>query len=131
MSREHIVREFGRFLLVGAINTALTYALYLLLLRAMGYLAAYSVAYVIGIVVSYFAVSRYVFRTRTTLAGFVKYPLVYVAQYLLGALVLWICVEWLAIRRELALLFSIAATVPVTFAISRLLLTARPRYGGS
>ena len=112
-------REFGRFLVAGSINTVLTYALYLVLLAPLGYLTAYSIAYVAGIVLSYFVVSRFVFHTRTSVAGFVRYPLVYVAQYIVGTSVLWTCVEWIGVRREWALLVSIAATVPVTFVVSR------------
>jgi putative flippase GtrA len=126
MSRGQVGREFGRFLIAGAINTALTYGLYLILLDPLGYFVAYSVAYVVGIVVSYFLVSRFVFRTSTSLAGFFRYPLVYVAQYLVGTLVLWMCVELAGVGKEIALLASIAATVPVTFAISRLVLNPRP-----
>ena len=127
MRRRQVTREFGRFLVAGAINTALTYALYLILLGPLGYFFAYSVAYVVGIGVSYLLASRFVFGTGTTLAGLFKYPFVYVAQYLVGTSVLWLCVEWVGIRQEFALVASIAATVPVTFALSRRVLSPRPR----
>lgn len=125
MKRGQVGREFGRFLVAGTINTALTYGLYLALLQPLGYLFAYSVAYVVGIVVSYFFVSRFVFHANTTLGSFFRYPLVYVAQYLVGTIVLWVCVEWAGIRREVALLASIAATVPVTFVMSRMVLNPK------
>jgi len=126
MSRRELGREFGRFLITGGINTAFTYALYLMLLGPVGYFFAYSIAYVAGIVASYFLVSRFVFRTKTTVAGFFRYPLVYVAQYLVGTIVLWLCIEWAGVRSDVALLASIAATVPVTFVISRAVLNPRP-----
>jgi len=129
MMHRGVGREFGRFLIAGALNTALTYGLYLLLLDALGYVLAYSVAYVVGIVVSYFLVSRFVFRTSATLASFLRYPLVYVVQYLVGTAVLWMCVEWIGVRREFALLATIAATVPVTFVISRWVLIRSPGAG--
>ena len=117
-----IAGEFGRFLIAGAVNTGLTYALYLLLLGSVRYLIAYSVAYVTGIVLSYFLNALFVFRTGTAISGMMKFPLVYVAQYLLGGLVLWTCVEWLNVRREIGLAISIAVTVPTTYLASKLAL---------
>jgi putative flippase GtrA len=117
-----IAGEFSRFLIAGAINTATTYALYLVLLGSAAYLFAYSLAYVAGIVVSYFLNALFVFRTKPAVNTALRFPLVYVAQYLLGAAVLWICVERLGVRRELGLAFSIAVTVPITYAASRLAL---------
>lgn len=117
-----IAGEFGRFLIVGAVNTAVTYALYLLLLDSAAYLFAYSLAYVAGIVVSYFLNARFVFRAKPAINSALRFPFVYVAQYLLGAAVLWICVEWLGVRRELGLAFSIAVTIPITYAAAKLAL---------
>jgi putative flippase GtrA len=117
-----IPAEFGRFLIAGAVNTFATYVLYLLLLGSIGYLFAYSVAYVVGIVLSYWLNALFVFRAGAAVSTFVRYPLVYVVQYLLGAAVLWICVEWLGVPREIGLAFSIALTVPVTYLASKLAL---------
>ena len=47
-----IAREFSGFVIVGAINTALTYALFLLIQQNMHYWIAYTIAFVIGIVFS-------------------------------------------------------------------------------
>jgi len=117
-----IAGEFSRFLAVGAVNTATTYALYLVLLDSAAYLFAYSVAYVAGIVLSYFLNALFVFRTKPAIHSALRFPFVYLAQYLLGAAVLWICVERLGVRRELGLAFSIAVTIPITYAASRLAL---------
>ena len=51
------LRELARFLAAGAVNTALTYAIYLLLLAIAPYLVAYTVAYVSGIAISYLLLS--------------------------------------------------------------------------
>jgi putative flippase GtrA len=120
-------REFARFLVAGGINTALTYALYLVLLEPLGYLSSYSVAYVVGIVLSYFLASRFVFRTGTSIASFFRYPLVYVAQYLVGSIVLWACVEWAGMKKEIAVLVAVAATIPVTYFVSRVILSPKRR----
>lgn len=120
-----ISREAMRFVVAGAANTALTYAAYLLLLPLVGYKLAYSIVYVSGIAFSYFANTRYVFRTRVAPARAAAYPLVYAAQYVFGLAVLHVSVEYLQIRQQLALLASIALSVPLTFVLSRLLLVAR------
>jgi putative flippase GtrA len=115
--------RFIRFLFVGGMNTAVTYAIYLLLLRWASYLAAYGIAYATGIAISYWLNSRVVFNTAPSLAGMLKFPLVYVAQYLLGSALLWLLVEQFDVSRSIAMLPVIAATVPATFVLTRWVLT--------
>lgn len=117
-----IHREAMRFLIVGAANTAATYCLYLLMLSWMGYTPAYTIAYVCGIALAYALNTRFVFRVTRSLAGAIAYPLVYAAQYLVGALALYIAVREFEVPQKFALLASIAVTVPITFLLSRLVL---------
>lgn len=120
-----IRREFGRFLVVGAANTLFTVLLYEALRRVLPYLAAYSIAYVAGIAIAYALSTGYVFERARTLASAMRFPLVYVAQYLLGAGLMWLLVDRLDTHPTLAVLLVVAATVPVTFALSRLVLAGR------
>lgn len=114
--------ELGRFLLVGATNTAVSYVLYLLLLEFMPYLYAYSISYSIGIVVSYILNSRFVFRQPLSLGKFLQFPIVYAIQYGLGATILWLLVGHASISPELAMIGVVAVTIPVTFVTSRFIL---------
>jgi putative flippase GtrA len=114
--------EIGRFLLVGATNTAISYVLYLLLLGFVPYLYAYSISYGIGIVISYVLNSRFVFRQPLSLEKFLQFPVVYAIQYGLGAMILWLLVGRASISPELAMLAVVAVTIPVTFVTSRFIL---------
>lgn len=115
-------REFVRFLLVGATNTLFSYLLYLLLLVFMSYLPAYSIAYCAGIVLSYYLNVRFVFKKQVCLASFLRFPVVYVVQYALGAATLWLLVGKAGISPELAMVVVIVVTIPVTFLASRFIL---------
>ena len=117
-----ILHEGARFLLAGALNTAATYAVYLLLLSVLGYTLAYSLAFILGILIAYAMNSRYVFRVATSLRTFALFPLVYAAQYLVGVAALRIAVVEFGVAQKYALIASIAVTVPMTFLLNRLLL---------
>jgi len=108
---------FARFLMSGLFNTAVTYVLYLLFLQFMSYQLAYSVVFVIGILISYVLNAGFVFRTRMTLKTLARFPLVYGAQYALGmgmGLVMGL-VEVIGLATWLAPLSAIAVAVPLTF----------------
>ncbi len=122
LKKSSIHFEVGRFLLVGATNTAISYVLYLLLLGFVPYLYAYSISYGIGIVISYILNSRFVFRQPLSLGKFLQFPVVYAIQYGLGAAILWLLVGHAAVAPELAMLVVVAATIPVTFLASRFIL---------
>ena len=115
-------REFFKFLLVGASNTVLSYVLFLILVRFMPYLAAYTVSYAAGIVNSYFLNVRFVFRERDSLASFLKFPFVYLLQYGLGMVLMWLLVGQMGIAPELAMAAVVVLTIPVTFLASRFVL---------
>jgi putative flippase GtrA len=119
-----IRKEFGRFLLAGAANTVLTVVLFEGLRRVLPYLVAYSLAYVTGIVVSYLLGTAFVFSRRRTVRSAALFPLIYVAQYLLGVLLMWWLVERLAVDATMALFIVIAVSVPITFLLSRAVLIA-------
>ena len=112
--------EFVRFIVAGAINTVVTYGLYLVLLPFLRYLIAYSAAYAVGIILSYWLNSVVVFRQSMSFRGFVRFPLVYVAQYAVTATLLWVCVGVLGMTKEVSLLAAIALTIPATFLAARL-----------
>jgi len=116
---------FFRFLVTGAANTLATYAAYLLLLRVLPYVWAYSIAYLAGILIAYLAQTRYVFGVGTSWRTFLKFPLVYLVQYAVGAIGIRLIVETGLLSREFALLATLCITVPLGFVLSRHLLVPR------
>jgi putative flippase GtrA len=117
--------EALRFLIAGAINTAVTYVIYLALLTPLGYTLAYTVAYIAGIALAYTLNTRFVFRVRQRVREMLLFPLVYAFQYLIGVVTLQLAINQLGIPQKLALLASIGVTIPVTFLLSRFVLKSR------
>ena len=119
------MRRFGRFLVVGAVNTAVSYALYLALTPLLGYSIAYVVAFAAGVATSYVLSSRWVFDSGGSALRAGAFPLVYLPQLLFGSVALRVAVERWAIDPRLALALVIAVTIPVNFLLARVILERR------
>lgn len=107
-------------------NTGVTLLLFELLRRVMPYLAAYSITYVIGIGLSYWLNANFVFKIRKSVRNAIAFPLVYVVQYLVGALLLWALVGKLALHPAVAVIVVVASTLPLTFVLTRFVLRRPP-----
>jgi putative flippase GtrA len=113
--------EVLRFALGAVLNVIVGYGSYLLLLHWLHYVAAYALAYVIGISVSYVFNALVVFRQPMRARAALTYPLVYVVQFLLGLALLKVLVEVLHIPVWVGPLLVSALTLPVTFLLSRII----------
>lgn len=114
-----------RFLAGGALNTGSTFVLYWLLLLMMDYRAAYALSFATGVLLSYVINTRFVFRTRHSLRKLLLFPLVYLATYLAGAIVLQAAVARFGVNETIAPLLSICATLPLSYLLTRLVLSNR------
>src|SRR5262249_40281235 len=106
-----IAGEFSGFLVIGAINTAVTYGLFLVLARYTHYWPAYTIAFVGGIALSYVLNALLVFTGRHSIGAMFKFSFVYVFQYLFGSLSLVAIVDGLGIVKPVAMLIVIAISV--------------------
>lgn len=120
-----IDKEFSRFVAIGAVNTLLTYFFYIILLVFVSYQISYSITYIFGIYLSYYLNTRFVFNQKASITKAVQYPLVYLAQYLLGLLLLYILVEIMEINKLIAPILSIIVTIPVVFLLSRIIIKGK------
>ena len=111
--------QFARFLVVGAANTAGSYAVYLLLLFVVDYRVAYTVAFVAGLVGGYLAHARFVFGARPGARSAASYLATYGAMYLVSLAVLYGAVERLSVPKPLGMLAALAVTVPASFVLLR------------
>lgn len=125
ISRNRLVR----FLIAGGLNTAVTYLLYIALLQACEYRVAYTISYVLGIVLAFLVNRFFVFQTHRGVYSLVLFPLVYVVQYIAGLITIWVCVYKLGLNEALAPLIAIFVTIPLTYFISRLVFEKRPASG--
>ncbi|MFC6693849.1 GtrA family protein [Pseudomonas lini] len=123
ISKEH-VRRWVSFLAGGFLNTLLTYGIYLLLNMYISYQKSYVIAYITGIVFSYLFNAQIVFNVKKSWKGLMAYPLVYLLQYILAALMLSLMVERLGIPKEIAPLLIIVLLLPVTYLLSKTILKA-------
>lgn len=114
--------EALRFLVSGGINTAVTFAAYWVLLPWLGYWAAYTLAFLLGIVIAYQLNTRFVFRVKGTVRGAATFPLVYAVQLGLGLLVLWIWSDLMGLPPAYGVFATVAVTIPATFVLSRIVL---------
>lgn len=112
-------KEFGRFLIVGCANTAFAYSLYFLFNIWLYYQLAYALAYLAGIFFSYWLNTRWVFKTAMNWKSFFSFPLVYVFQYSMNAVLLHVLVEMLDLSEWLSPFLVIIVSIPVTFVLSR------------
>lgn len=119
-------REPLGFMLVGAFNTVLTWLVYAGLNRLMPYEVSYAISYAVGIVSSYTLNTRWVFRVPMSWKTFLQFPSVYLAQYLLGAVLVYLMVEQVGVPEDFAPLTVLGITIPVTFTISRFILRKKP-----
>ncbi len=111
--------EFLRFLVGGAINTAITYALFIVLDRILHHSLAYTLSFLAGIAIAYALASTFVFRTGFALRSALRFPGVYVVQYLYGLAALWLLIEIAQMPSEIAMLLVIVTSVPLTFLLTR------------
>jgi|ERR1700687_2855392 len=114
-----INRELYRFVFWGGINTLAGYVLYAFLLRLFPYMVSYSIAFIVSIFVSYFLNSKFVFKEKLRLSKALRYPVVYVTQYLLGSVSLYLLVRVFQVNKLLAPLLVVGLTVPLTYFLSR------------
>ena len=117
--------EWGKFLVGGGLNFAITYVIYVILNAIMYFQFAFAIAYSVGIIWGYWFNTKFVFNVKMSLAAFIKYPTVYVVQYLLSAIVLWAGVELLEMNKNLVPIVATIISIPVTFALSKLVLAKK------
>lgn len=115
--------EFFRFLLSGTLSTFLSYLIYLVLLNFLTYLPAYTISYCAGIIISYFLNVLFVFNYPLSISGFLKFPIVYAIQYVIGISMLFLLVGKVAISPQIAMIAVIIVTIPITFITSRFILS--------
>lgn len=115
------MNEFWKYLIVGGVNTAVCYAVYLFMLQYVSHNIAFTVDYVVGIGLSYLLQLRYVFKEKGSLKKFLSFPSVYIVQYLLGLVGLNLAVHF-GVPSELALLAAIILPIPFVFVLSRYVL---------
>lgn len=120
-------REIVRYIVGGGANTALTYAIYLVLLLIAPWQIANTVSYVVGIFTAYYINARFVFRQPLRWRKAVQFPLVYLLQYALTMALSALLIDGLGMDAAFAPIIVICITVPVAFAATRLLLKPRLR----
>lgn len=113
--------QFARFLMGGAVNTIITHGLFLVLSWSMPPSAAYSVAYLFGVVLAYVINTAFVFRTRASIGSAARFPGAYVVPYLTGLALVTLLTQ-AGLDSRFAILAVIAVNVPLSFVITRYVL---------
>lgn len=124
MSRT-LVGRLARYGMVGAVNTAVYYGLYQLLLMAVPYPLAHTFAIAVAVVVSYFLNCRFTFRTRPRLRTFLLFPLSQVTNLAVSTVLLFVFVNWFELTHRIAPLIASVSAVPASFVVAQLVLAGR------
>ena len=115
----HIIR----YIFVGIINTILGFIFYNILLFFLSYGYALTIGYIFGISSSYLLNTMFVFKRQPTWAKFLQFPIVYIVQYLGSFIIVFLCVEYFGIGERIAYLIGVIFTIPLTFTLSRFIIT--------
>lgn len=116
------LRQLVRFAAVGVVNTGTFYGLYLLFHPWMPYFLAFSLAYLLSMVGSFFMNTYFTYRTRPTWRKFLLFPLTNVTNYLVTSLGVYVLVEQLGMNSTIAPLAASMTAIPFTYLISRRIL---------
>ncbi|MBT3538542.1 GtrA family protein [Candidatus Parcubacteria bacterium] len=111
-------RQFIMFVVIGSINTALGYGVYIacLYFLSMHYALALVVEYIFGIINSYIWNRRFTFRSKKQHSEtFGKFVMVYVVMFLLNYIFLYIFIDILHWHVAASQIVALMLIVPITF----------------
>ena len=112
-----------KFGMVGGVNTATFYGCYLLLHPHMPYFLAYTLAFLVSMVGSFFMNTYFTYRTKPTWAKFVRFPLTNVTNYVITSVGTVLLVNGIGMNDKIAPLVAAIAAIPFTFLLARRILT--------
>lgn len=113
---------FFRFIIIGGINTVVTYLIYILLLVVFTYKCAYSLSYISGVLISYTLNTVFVFKECWSWSKLFKFPIVYFVQYVFGLLLLTILVDNLNVNVKLAPVINVIIFIPITYILTKMII---------
>lgn len=119
--------RFGRFVLVGVLNTLVHYLVYVLAWLLVPYLVAHVLATTVAMSASYLLNCRYTFRVRPRLRTFLLYPASNITNLAISAATMWLLVEIVGVHPLIATLLGGLLATPATYLVSRLILTSPNR----
>lgn len=116
--------EVFRFIIVGVMNTANYYIIYLFFLKLVGfnYLIAHILGFLISMVGSFFLNSYFTYRTKPTLKKFFQFPLTYVVNITVTTVSIYILVDLIGLNDIISPLLASLIAIPFTFIISKKIL---------
>ena len=122
-----LLLQFIKFGMVGLTNTALSYAIYALIVWLGGhYLLASVVSFIISVAWSYLLNNRFVFQKaegearvwwKTLLKAYVSYG---ITGLVLVNILLYIWIDVLGVNQYLAFIFNLVFTIPTNFLLNKL-----------
>jgi putative flippase GtrA len=119
----------ARFGLVGLVNTAVYYGLYLGLRLVVPYFVAHLVAFVLSMIGSFFLNCYYTFRQPPTWRRFLLFPLSNLTNFVVTSVGLFLLVNYAGMNDKLAPIVAASVAVPITFVVAKLILVGRESDG--
>jgi len=117
------VKQTIRYGFVGLFGTLVSFAIYYFIIWIDEdiYIFAYTVCFIVGVLISYFLHNRYVFKKteKGHRKPLIKAYITYGTTYLLSTTAIYVMVEYFDIPREIAPLFNLFITVPVNYLLTR------------
>ncbi len=118
-ARSRTARQFGSFVLIGCVNTAVYLGVYASLNRWIPYLVAHVIGYAVSIVCSFLLNSYVTCRTKPTWRAFVRYPLSSLVNLVASGALLYGAVSVLGMDKNLAALAAGVIVTPISFLLAR------------
>ncbi|MFI7237073.1 glycosyltransferase [Streptomyces cyaneofuscatus] len=126
-TRSRTARQFGSFVLIGCVNTAVHLGVYASLNRWIPYLVAHVLGYAAGIVCSFLLNSYVTCRTKPTWHAFMRYPVSTLVNLAASGALLYGAVSGLGMDKNLAALAAGVIVTPVSFLLARwAIMSGRP-----
>lgn len=115
--------RIARFGIVGVINTATYFGLYLLLRLQLPYLVAHVVAFLLATMGSYFLNCRFTFNVKPSWGSFLLFPLSNLSNFVITTAGLYLLVDRLGLDERWAALPAAVVAIPITFLVAQFVLT--------
>jgi putative flippase GtrA len=121
-SRKILHKQMLGFAITGTLSTVLMLVIYMALNKIINYQYAYLAGYCISVIALYFMNALWVFNNHgISLSTFLKFPLIYLLQYVIGAFFLEFIVR-LGFSITYAPVVVVIILLPVTFVLNRIVL---------